>query len=385
MEEEINLMHGFKIIYKRRWFVVIFVFVVTSITMVITLLIPNTYRSETKILPLDFPGGIGASSGASSFAAPLLGFGNNISTAASKLMVILTSRTLAENVINRLDLMPVFFPDDWDSKKKQWKEPDLQKRPASQSMEGAVENLFSMLQIEQDTRRGVISIAAISPDPIITAKVVNTITDELQELMNNNTYTMAKRQRIFIEGQMATMQKELLVAGKELTEYYKKQSISAVNPQLDVIIPSTLLLSDTVQATSTGLSGIDQKNLENLEEGIKELSRHKEQIDEALKTSLVVRNVPHVVYLDYLTSRKKILEQLNGLVHNQYEMARVQEAKEDVSFQIIDPGQVPVKKFGPKRRKITKWMFLLSSFTGIFGVVLWDYTSKSLKVLLKAR
>lgn len=61
----------------------------------------------------------------------------------------------------------------------------------------------------------------------------------------------------------------------------------------------------------------------------------------------------------------KVQETLYGLLTQQYEIARIQEAKDSPTVQVLDMAKVPEKRIKPKRRQIV----LLSAFTATFLVI----------------
>lgn len=63
-----------------------------------------------------------------------------------------------------------------------------------------------------------------------------------------------------------------------------------------------------------------------------------------------------------LLREAKIQETLYGLLTQQYEIARIQEAKDSPTIQTLDIAKVPEKRSRPKRRQIV----LLSVMAGAF-------------------
>jgi uncharacterized protein involved in exopolysaccharide biosynthesis len=118
---------------------------------------------------------------------------------------------------------------------------------------------------------------------------------------------------------------------------------------------------------SASLTGIDVPVMpEELQSQIDDLKRQLEAVR-------IVRDVPQQVYLQYLTVRQELMTRMNALLSQQYEMAKIEESKEDLSFQVIDWARVPIKKFKPKRAQIVIAAFVLSGFLGVFYVFSADY------------
>ena len=57
----------------------------------------------------------------------------------------------------------------------------------------------------------------------------------------------------------------------------------------------------------------------------------------------------------------------------QYEMAKIEEAKKGITFQVIDRAIPPEKKIKPKRRRNVMFAGVVSLFAGIFLVFFLEY------------
>ena len=68
-------------------------------------------------------------------------------------------------------------------------------------------------------------------------------------------------------------------------------------------------------------------------------------------------------------TQQKVFE----LLTQQYEMAKIEEAKEDIAFQVIDPAIPPEKRIKPKRRLNVMLAGIVSLFAGIFLVFFLEY------------
>lgn len=366
MEDEISLLDYYRILKKRRKAILLIVLVITFGAVVYSLVAPKIYRSEASILTLESDGGSGGIAAmAASFTGLPLGSGSQSSM--SKLVVLLKSRTLAERVIDRLDLEKFFYKDLWDFEKNDWKD-GIAKNP---DMEDIVGTFSSAVDIKENIKKGTIDIGVELADPSTAANVANAIVYELGRLINQNAFTMAKKQRIFIEGQLVNIQKELLLSGKYLSEYYQSNKISASNPRIDVVLPT----NKGSKVDRFSMAGMRDVNLGLIEQLVKE----KQKVDKKIKDVEVVKDIPQQVYLEHLILKKTILGQLNGLLHNQYVLAKIEEAKEEISFQVIDEARVPKKRFKPKRRQIVMIALFMGLLLGAFYAIFREYIDKMRK------
>ena len=61
-------------------------------------------------------------------------------------------------------------------------------------------------------------------------------------------------------------------------------------------------------------------------------------------------------------------------------MAKIDESKEDLNFQVIDWARVPVRKFKPKRSQIVMTAFVMSLFLAVFYAFFREYLQKMKEV-----
>src|SRR4029450_5062236 len=124
-EEEINLRAYWHVLVRRRALILGLVVVVTVVTACLTLLLPNIYQSTATLMPL----GTSRSSLPTAMLGELGGFvpsgvgvGNLLGkeSPTDRLLAILRSRTLAMEVIQSLDLLPILFAKKWHAEQQQW-------------------------------------------------------------------------------------------------------------------------------------------------------------------------------------------------------------------------------------------------------------------------
>lgn len=386
MEKEISLLDCCRVLWRWRKHIILIVFISTLVAIIASLLMPNVYRSQATIVPIG--GGGVQSAGVTSMAAQIgIGslFGGLMSGSAhlSRLAMILKSNTLAERVINNLGLMQVFYRDQWDEKNQQWKIADDGVVP---SMEDAIERFHLTVTCQQDVKDSTITINAFASNPEFSADLVNSFLKEFEVYMYQNTFTTAKKNRIFIEKQLEANIEQLLLSGKELADFYTSNRISSTSPIIDVDVTikngsesdksisvveksgekSRLLFSKNLSSAAGDRAIWGSPDKSKLPSGGQSWQRTedlKKKIDDSEKeinNRKIVRGVPQLVYLQYLTTRGKLLGEINTLLTQQYEMAKIEEAREDINFQIIDQGRVPLRKFRPQRRRIVVTTFMMS-------------------------
>jgi uncharacterized protein involved in exopolysaccharide biosynthesis len=167
------------IILRRKTMIIALCVASVLATMIVSLQLPKYYQSQAMILAIaPESGGLGAALSASPLAGALSGSIGGLSTPVDRLLVFLKSRTIAEMVVTRFDLLRVFNQDKWDPVKGAWKEPE--KPPL---MEDAVKYLSKKMTQFKKSREGTITITVEWKDPKLAAEIANYYVTALAEFM----------------------------------------------------------------------------------------------------------------------------------------------------------------------------------------------------------
>ncbi len=168
MEDEINLLDYWHVI-RRRIKMLIALFTVSVIAaLVVSLMLPKYYKATTVIISAESgAGGLGAALSTLPLAGALAGAAG-LQTPADKVMVILKSRTVAEAVIQRFNLLRIFNEDRWDAGKNAWKDPD-----DPPLMQDAVKYLTESVADFSKSKEGAITLIVEWKDPKLAADMAN--------------------------------------------------------------------------------------------------------------------------------------------------------------------------------------------------------------------
>lgn len=178
-DEEINLLDYWNVIWRRKYLLIALFIVSVIVTMIYSFQLPKFYTSETLIMTSGSEsGGLGAALSALPLAGALGGI-TGVQTPADKIMVILKSRTLADAVIKKFDLMKVFNEKAWDSSKGTWKNPD--KHPL---MEDTVKQLITNVVKFNKSKEGAITLSVEWTDPQLAADIANYYVTALTGVLN---------------------------------------------------------------------------------------------------------------------------------------------------------------------------------------------------------
>jgi len=373
IEDEINLLDYWRVI-RKRWRIIAGIFVISVVTAaIVSLLMTPIYQAKTTIMPVESSGGrlSGAlqNLGSLPFVGGMAGIGG---ASATKLVAVLKSRTLAEDVIHALNLTRVFFKD---------------KKDKPPSLEDAVESLTDITKIADDKKGGVISISVEYKDPKIAADIANHYTTVLQKFINENTLSMAKRNRIFIEDQLEKVKRELKEAEEAMKSFQTDKKIVAIDAQTEAAIRVLADLKAQITAREVQMGVMKQfstaanPDVLRIKDELRELRKQLTMV-ESKRGNPETMALPSLsespaLGLQYIRLKREALiqEKVFELLTQQYEMARIEEAKEDITFQVIDRAIPPEKRIKPKRRQMVMLAGAVSLFAGVFLVFFLEYAA----------
>lgn len=181
--QEINLADYWNIVWRRKFMLVTLVAISVIAALVVSLLLPKYYKSDTVILAIaPESGGLGAALSVSPLAGAFSGSIGGLTTQADKILVFLKSRTVAGMVIKRFDLLHVFNEDKWDRTQGAWKNPE--KPPL---LEDAIKELSTKVTSFKKSREGTITITVEWKDPKLASDIANYYVTALAEFMKDKS------------------------------------------------------------------------------------------------------------------------------------------------------------------------------------------------------
>lgn len=355
---EITLLEYWRALKKRGklFLAIVLLLQVTAGTYII--FAPRTYKSEATLLPI---GGQNNSPMASFLANSALGSMINAAQSASTigaLTAILESRTMSRYVVEKLDLRKVYFSEFWSPAENAWTVTEHEIPP----IEAVVLELQKDMNFEVDANLVTLGIEAEAPTAQLAANIVNAYIEGLGNYLVKNALTSAKRNRIFIEEQLEHNKRSVLETGKEITLFYENNKISGRNPRLDVEI----LIQERV--ASEKASDVTYE--------VSQLNNQRASIEKNIQSANLVKDVPQQIYLEYISDYYALLKKINTLLTEQYEMAKLNEAREDINFAVIDPGEVPLSKYKPFTIVILILSFTFSFFLFAFIAFFLEHLNK---------
>lgn len=320
----------------------------------IAFVIPPTFTATTRILPPQ------QQQGAAAMLASQLGAlgglagaaGLNIKNPADTYIALIKSRTVADRLIERFDLMKVY-----EAKLRQ---------DARKELEGATK--------ASSGKDGLITIEVDDKDPKRAADLANAYVEELHKLTGSLAITEAQQRRVFFEKQLQQSQENLKKAELALGQTGAGESLIRSAPQAMVEGIARLKAQVTAQEVRVAtMRGSHTEESPQFQLAQRELASLRAQLSLAERDQ-PNKNAPGAEYLNRYRDFK-YQETLFELMAKQYEMARLDEAREGAVIQVVDPAVVPEWKTKPKRAQIA----ILAALAAGLVLILFLFARESLR------
>ena len=198
---------------------------------------------------------------------------------------------------------------------------------------------------------------------------------------------MAKRNRIFIEDQLKKVKVELKEAEEAMKSFQTDKKIVAIDAQTEAAIRVLADLKAQITAREVQMGVMKQfstaanPDVLRIKDELRELRKQLTMV-ESKRGNPETMALPSLsespaLGLQYIRLKREALiqEKVFELLTQQYEMARIDEAKEDITFQVIDRAIPSEKRIKPKRRQMVMLAGAVSLFAGVFLVFFLEYAA----------
>lgn len=348
-----------------------FVLVGGMVALLAAFLIPPQYESTTRLMPPDDQGSSGMAmlagltgrlGGLGMMASDALG----VKSSGALFTGILASRTVQDDLIRKFDLRAVYWTGRWDSARKK---------------------LAENTHISEDRKSGIITITVADRDPKRAALLAAEYVAELNRVVSQLSTSSARREREFLEGRLNEVRQDLESSEKEFGDFSSKNTAVDIKEQARAMVEAAATLQGELIATESQIEGMKKIYAENnvrvqaLRARASELNAQLNKLggkyqspgnaadpsDNSMYPSIRKLPVLGITYAD-LYRRTKVQEAVFETLTQQYELAKVTEAKEIPSVKVLDAADVPEHKAAPSRSLILFLGVLLSLALGCVWV-----------------
>jgi capsule polysaccharide export protein KpsE/RkpR len=354
------------------------------VSIIAAFLIPRRFTSTTRLMPPDqsgigmsmlaaLTGGISGKSGGSSIGlAGLAGDLLGLKTSGALFVGIVESRTVEDDLISKFNLRKVYWDRKWEDARK---------------------DLTSHTDVSEDRKSGIITISVSDKKPARATAMAQEYVEQLDRMVMVLNTTSAHRERVFLEQRLKQVNSDLENAEKNFSQFASKNSTLDVKEQGKAMIEAGAELEGQLIAAQTELQGLKQIYTDNnvrvrtIQARIDELKKQIAKVGgtsspqmqpsgsdaDALYPPLRQLPLVGVPWAD-LYRETKVQEAIFETLTQEYELAKVQEAKDTPSVKVIDPPSMPEKGFPPRSWTIGIGTLLAFAFSISFvlGSARWD-------------
>ena len=332
----------------------------TLVAVVVSLLMTPVFTAKTLMMPPQQQHSSAASALASLGAlAGMAGGLAGVKSPDEMYIAFMESETLQNAVIKKLD---------------------LQTRYEAKTLGDTRVALKGLVKIASDKKSGLISIEASDKEPVFAAKLANLYVEELHDLLGKLAVTDAQQRRLFYEQQIKKTQTEFSQAEAEFNSANERSGMQLTSIVAESGLRENAQLRGQIAAREVQLQAMSQFATAQNPESQRlssELFALRDHLSK-LEAGSGARKAPYTPSQQEAVKAYrniKVQEAMLEILIKQYELARVDEAKEGPLLQQVDPATPPERRSKPKRSLIV----LVSALGGLFLGVLAAFIRRSIK------
>ena len=263
---------------------------------------------------------------------------------------------------------------------------DLRKHYEVDTHEALRRIVPGFIRVSADKKSGVISVEVDDKDKNFAADVANAHEAEVTKLLGRLAVSEAQLRRVFFEKQLQDTKENLVKAEQALRGVQEKSGVIVLDKQAEALITNAALLRAQIAEREVQLKVLRTSSTEQnpavirLNSELHALRTELSRMESAQGGSpgsavdMPVGKLPEAA-VDYVRARRELKLQetlLEGMVR-QYEIAKLDEAKEGPTLQQVDIAQPPDHKSKPSRALIVLVSALVALLAASAAVVVRRY------------
>jgi len=358
-EDEISLLDLLIVLAKHKKLILGLPLGAAVVAAGISLLMPNIYTGTTKILPPQ-QNQSAAAAMLSQLGGQLGGLGGlaggalGIKNPNDLYIGMLKSRTVADNLISRFELRKLYETKTSDDTRK------------------ALESNARMTS----GRDGIIVIEFDDKEPKRAATIANAYVEELYKLTQTLAVTEASQRRLFFERQLDQTRKNLANAEAAARQGLEKGGLVVIDAQGRGMVETTARLRGQIAVKEIRISAMRAfatGQNPDLKQAQHELDAMKQELAKSEGVVGGRENAASPGKTDGMENLRllrdvKYFETVYELLAKQYEIARIDEARDASLIQVLDKAVEPERKSKPTRRLIVILTALVAGFLAVIWV-----------------
>ncbi len=364
-EGEVSLLDLLVLLVEKKRFILLFTLGASVLTAIVCMVLPVRYTGESSLMPpqqsstgagmlSQLVGGGGGGGALAAFAGSSLGIKSQNDTYIS----MFRSRTVEDAMVKRFDLIKAYHVKALSDARK-----------AFEKRSTAVAGL----------KDGIIRISVDDPSPDRAAAMTNAFVEEFQRLASNVATTEAGQRRVFFEHELEEAKNNLANAEQDLKTSELKSGLIQPESESWAMIQSAASIQGQIAAKEVQLQGMSSFATDNNPDVIaakRELDELKAQLSRLTGTSgsgselFVPKGKVPEAALEYVRKLREVKyrETIFQALATQYQLAKLDEAKQGAVFQIIDVAVPPDRRSFPHRTVLVIIFTLLAFLFACFAV-----------------
>jgi uncharacterized protein involved in exopolysaccharide biosynthesis len=359
-EDEISLLDLLIVLAERKWTIVLVTGTCAILALIVSLLLPKQYTATVILLPPQQSSSLGAalSSQLNSLGsvAALAGGSLGIKNPNDMYVAMLTGQTVEDGMVHDYELQK-----------------EYQKRYVSDARKVFEKHTT----VDGNSKDGLIHISVEDRDPVRAAQLANGYVDEFRDLSEQLAFTEAQLRAQFFQKQLEQTKDKLANAEVALQQTEQSTGLIQLDSQAKALIESAASLRAQIAAKEVQIQAMQTyatgENAQ-LVEAQQELESMRAQLaklggsEETANALIVPKGKLTEAGLEYVRKLRdvKYYETIFDILAKQFEIAKLDEAREGATVQVVDPAIPPDRKSFPKRGLIT----IIATAVGFFlGVV----------------
>ncbi len=371
-QDEVTLLDYWRVLRKHGWMILGLALVTTvTVGLYTHFLAPKIYESTASILaPQESRGGGGSLAAALAASGASQMFGNFLPTGGTSrdtFIAILKSRTMAQDLMERFTLKDHY---------------------RTQGMDLAIRRLQGATNISV-SREGVVSVTVEDTDPKLAADIANAYTTILDRMFAKMGTTEASKQRAFIAERLENTEKALRQGEEALRQFQERNKAIVLQEQARRSIEAAAQAKGQIAAAEVqlqvmrGFATESNPQVVQQKRQIEEMKRQLGQMQFSQGLDLPPETANpgqsrQEMYVPFtkmpelerdlirLTRDVKVQETVFTLLTQQFEQAKIAEAREMPMVQVLDKAVPAERKSKPSTRTNTAIAGFISLLVGVF-------------------
>jgi len=329
-----------------------------------SLMLPNIFTANAKILPPQSQSNTAAMLAQLSGIAGLVGASAGLKNPNDLYIAMLKSRTVADKLNQRFGLIKLWKID-----------------PAYQSL--VYDELDKITRVSSG-KDGIIHVEVENQDPKFAAALANAYVDELMGFTSVLAVTEGGQRRLFFERQFALAKENLASAEVAARQALEAGGLAKVDDQGRAIVEASARLRGQITVKEVQIGAMRtyaaERNpeMQLAQQELESMKRELRKIEGAngAKATPGAANEQASDSLRLLRDYK-YRETIFELLARQYELAKIDEAKDSSLIQVMDRAIEPDHRSKPRRTRIVLVSAFVAFFITVLGVFLRELSART--------